>query len=53
MHWWGAVVWRRALGRVLAAEVRSGGLDEAAALAMAEQLLGGNAQRLYRLETGP
>jgi uncharacterized protein len=53
MHWWGAVVWRRALGRVLAAEMRSGGLDEPAALAMAEQLLGGNARRLYRLWTGP
>src|SRR6266542_2366455 len=49
MHWWGAIVWRRALGRVLAAEVRSGGLDEAAALGLAERLLGGNARRLYHL----
>jgi hypothetical protein len=49
MHWWGAIVWRRALGRVLAAEVRSGGLDEAAALGLAERVLGGNARRLYHL----
>jgi uncharacterized protein len=49
MHWWGATVWRRTLGRVLAAEVRSGGLDEAAALGMAERVLGGNARRLYHL----
>ncbi len=49
MHWWGAVVWRRALDRVLAAEVRSGGLDEPAALRLAERLLGGNARRLYHL----
>ena len=49
MHWWGAIVWRRALGRVLAAEVRSGGLDEPAALGLAERLLGGNARRLYHL----
>jgi hypothetical protein len=42
-------VWRRALGRVLAAEVRSGGLDEPTALGMAELVLGGNARRLYHL----
>lgn len=50
MHWWGAVVWRRALGRVLAAELRSGGLDEPAALSLAGQVLGGNARQLYGLE---
>src|SRR6266511_3887428 len=49
MHWWGAVVWRRALGRVLAAEMRSGGLDEPAAIHLAERLLGGNARDLYHL----
>jgi hypothetical protein len=50
MHWWGAVVWRRAAARVLAAEMRSGGLDEPAALDLARRLLGGNARRLYGLE---
>ena len=50
MHWWGAVVWRRAVARVLAAEMRSGGLDEPAALDLARRLLGGNARRLYGLE---
>jgi predicted TIM-barrel fold metal-dependent hydrolase len=50
MHWWGAIVWRRALDRVLGDEVGAGGLDQAAADAMAGRVLAGNAARLYRLE---
>jgi len=50
MHWWGAIVWRRALDRVLGDEVGAGGLDQAAADAMAGRVLAGNATRLYRLE---
>ena len=50
MHWWGAIVWRRALDRVLGDEVGVGGLDQAAADAMAGRVLAGNAARLYRLE---
>jgi uncharacterized protein len=50
MHWWGAIVWRRALDRVLGDEVGAGGLDQAAADAMAGRVLAGNATHLYRLE---
>ena len=50
MHWWGATVWRRALDRVLGDEVGAGGLDQAAADAVAGRVLAGNAARLYRLE---
>jgi hypothetical protein len=49
MHWWGATVWRRALGRVLRAEIEGGGLDEPAARAAARRILTTNAMRLYRL----
>jgi uncharacterized protein len=49
MHWWGATVWRRALARVLRAEVETGGLDDAAARAAARRILATNATRLYRL----
>jgi predicted TIM-barrel fold metal-dependent hydrolase len=48
-HWWGATVWRRALARVLRAEVAAGGLDEAAARDTAKRILATNATRLYRL----
>jgi hypothetical protein len=48
-HWWGAVVWRRALARVLRAEVEAGGLDDAAARDTARRVLATNATRLYRL----
>jgi predicted TIM-barrel fold metal-dependent hydrolase len=48
-HWWGATVWRRALARVLRAEVEAGGLDEAAARDTARRVLATNATRLYRL----
>jgi uncharacterized protein len=48
-HWWGATVWRRALARVLRAEVAAGGLDEAAARDTARRVLATNATRLYRL----
>ena len=48
-HWWGAVVWRRALARVLRAEVDAGGLDDAAARDTARRILATNATRLYRL----
>jgi predicted TIM-barrel fold metal-dependent hydrolase len=48
-HWWGAVVWRRALARVLRAEVEAGGLDDAAAKDTARRILATNATRLYRL----
>ena len=53
MHWWGATVWRRALDRVLGDEVGVGGLDQAAADAMAGRVLAGNATRLYRLVSAP
>jgi len=49
MHWWGATVWRRALGRALDVEVAAGTLDEPAAAAAARDVLAGNATRLYRL----
>ena len=48
-HWWGATVWRRALARVLGAEVAAGGLDDAAARDTARRVLATNATRLYRL----
>jgi hypothetical protein len=48
-HWWGAVVWRRALARVLRAEVEAGRLDDAAARDTARRVLATNATRLYRL----
>jgi hypothetical protein len=48
-HWWGAVVWRRALAQVLRAEVEAGGLDDAAARDTARRILATNATRLYRL----
>jgi predicted TIM-barrel fold metal-dependent hydrolase len=48
-HWWGATVWRRALARILRAEVAAGGLDEAAARDTARRILATNATRLYRL----
>jgi hypothetical protein len=49
MHWWGATVWRRALGEVLGAEVGAGRLDQPAATAVARDVLAGTARRLYRL----
>ena len=49
MHWWGAVVWRRALDRVLGEEVEAGGLGQAAAGELAARVLAGNAAGLYRL----
>jgi uncharacterized protein len=48
-HWWGATVWRRALARVLRAEVAAGGLDDVAARDTARRVLATNATRLYRL----
>jgi predicted TIM-barrel fold metal-dependent hydrolase len=48
-HWWGATVWRRALARVLRAEVAAGGLNQAAARDTARRILATNATRLYRL----
>ena len=48
-HWWGATVWRRALARVLRAEVAAGGLDDDAARDTARRVLATNATRLYRL----
>jgi predicted TIM-barrel fold metal-dependent hydrolase len=48
-HWWGATVWRRALARVLRAEVAARGLDDAAARDTARRVLATNATRLYRL----
>jgi hypothetical protein len=49
MHWWGATVWRRALTQVLATEVQAGQLDHPAATAIARDVLGATATRLYRL----
>jgi uncharacterized protein len=48
-HWWGAVVWRRALARVLRAEVDAGGLDDPTARDTARRVLATNATQLYRL----
>jgi predicted TIM-barrel fold metal-dependent hydrolase len=53
MHWWGATVWRRALGAVLAAEVERGDLDDAAVVDLTSRILGGNAARLYGLDMRP
>ena len=53
MHWWGATVWRRALDAVLGAEVARGDLDERAAGELGARILGGNAERLYRLADPP
>lgn len=47
MHWWGAVVWRRALDEVLEAERAAGSLDEAAVRGIAARVLAGNAAALY------
>ena len=53
MHWWGATVWRRALDTVLGAEVARGDLDERTTGDVAARILGGNAERLYRLAEAP
>ena len=50
MHWWGATTWRRALAAVLDAELRTGQLDLMGAHAVARDVLGGTATRLYRLQ---
>jgi uncharacterized protein len=50
MHWWGAIVWRRALAEVLGAEVERGRLGEHDAVELGGRILGGNAAALYRLE---
>lgn len=52
MHWWGAVVWDRALREVLDAEIAGNTLDEATAMDMAARILTGNARRLYQLPAG-
>ncbi len=49
MHWWGAVVWRRALREVLDAEIAGRSLEEASATDLAGRILAGNARELYRL----
>ena len=49
MHWWGAIVWRRALAEVLGAEVDAGRLGERDAVELAGRILGGNATALYGL----
>lgn len=51
MHWWGAVVWDRALRQVLDPELAAGELDEPAARDVAERILGGNARILYGLDS--
>lgn len=51
MHWWGAIVWRRALAEVLDAERKAEALDEPAATEVAGRILAGNAGRLYGLST--
>src|SRR6266540_2608313 len=40
MHWWGAIVWRRALATVLGAEVDRGDLDQPAADEISSRILG-------------
>jgi predicted TIM-barrel fold metal-dependent hydrolase len=52
MHWWGAVVWRRALSEVLDRAVTADAVDPAAG-AVAAAVLGGNASRIYRLDGSP
>ncbi len=49
MHWWGALVWRRALAETFARELERGALGFAEAVELAQAILGGNARRLYRL----
>ena len=49
LYWLGARAGRRALARVLDEHVTDGLIDQDAALAMAEQILWRNAERLYRL----
>ena len=49
MHWRGMRLWREALGRVLAAEVAAGRMDEAEVEPTARGILAGNSERLYRL----
>lgn len=49
MHWWAAIIWRRALAEALEPEVNAGRLDRAAAVEFAGLVLAGNATRLYRL----
>ena len=49
MHWWGAIVWRRALATVLGAEVDRGDLDQPAADEISSRILGRTARSLYRL----
>lgn len=53
MHWWGAVVWDRALREVLDAEVAAQGLDEPAGMDIAGRILTGNARKLYGLPGSP
>jgi hypothetical protein len=52
MHWRGMRLWREALGRVLAAEVAAGRMDEAEVEPTARGILAGNSERVYRLQ-GP
>lgn len=49
MHWWGAVVWDRALREVLDAEIAAQSLDEPAAMEIAARILTDNARELYSL----
>lgn len=49
MHWWGSVVWRRALAAVLGAEIDASALDEPAATDIAARVLAANARDLYGL----
>jgi hypothetical protein len=51
MHWRGIRVWREALGRVLAAEVAAGRIDEAEVEPIARAILAGNSERVYGLES--
>ena len=49
MHWRGMRLWREALGRVLAAEVAAGRMDEAEVEPIARGILAANSERVYRL----
>lgn len=49
MHWWGAVVWDRALREVLDAEIAAGELEESTAADIARRILTANARELYGL----
>jgi hypothetical protein len=49
MHWRGIGLWRSALANVLATEVAAGRMDEGEVEPIAQGILAGNSERVYRL----